>query len=230
MKTIAWTLILTLIAVGCTRTKSASVSQQTPQIELSDADTSGFSETDPLAETPADALAAEANALPAESAATGNPEDALLTESAPAPVIDNDPAPVTLGEGEGEYTVQKNETLMMIAFKLYGDYGKWRDLSARNQGKLKNGMVFAGTKIKYALPSQTFEWSPQGNPYLIRTGDTLGGISGSVYGTPKKWKNIWNNNKPLIKDPNRIFAGFTLYWLELGKVANNTATGQSLEL
>lgn len=227
MKTLAWMLFFTLFATACTRTKSAdTVQQDTPQIELSDADTSEFSETDPVAETPADALAAEANALPAE-----DPDAALLVESGPAPVVSNDaPAAVGLGDGEGEYTVQKNETLMMIAFKLYGDYGQWRDLARRNSGKMKNGMVLAGTKIKYALPSQTFEWNPQGNPYLIRTGDTLGGISGSVYGTAKKWKSIWNNNKPLIKDPNRIFAGFTLYWLEQGKVATNTATGGSLEL
>ena len=31
------------------------------------------------------------------------------------------------------------------------------------------------------------------------------------------WKNIWNNNKPLIRDPNKIFAGFTLYYLENGR-------------
>lgn len=223
MKTLAWTLLLALVMTGCSRTKSAkSVSQDTPQIELSDADASEFAENDPLAETPADALASDTSAIDMPL------EDAAPTLEESAPVISNNTATaVTLGDGEGEYIVQKNETLMMIAFKLYGDYDQWRDLSRRNAGKLKNGLVFAGTKITYALPSQSFEWSPQGNPYLIRTGDTLGGISGSVYGTAKKWKNIWENNRPLIKDPNRIFAGFTIYWPELGKVA---ATSTNLEL
>lgn len=228
MKTLAWMLVLTLSITACSRTKTAkSVSQDTPQIELSDADASEFTENDPLAEIPADAPV-EAPLENTDAEVEPVVADVPLEDNS-APVISSAaPQAVTLGDGEGEYTVQKNETLMMIAFKLYGDYDKWRDLSARNAGKLKNGLVLAGTKIKYGMPSQSFEWNPQGNPYLIRTGDTLGGISGSVYGTVKKWKNIWENNRPLIKDPNRIFAGFTLYWLEQGKVASNSAT--SLEL
>ncbi len=181
VKTIAWMLFLTVLMASCSRNKKAEdVSQSTPQIELSDA--SEFTENDPLADA---SLEAPEQALPLED------------ESA-APVItdvENEAAAsITLGDGEGEYIVQKNETLMMIAFKLYGDYSKWRDLASRNAGAMKNGVVMAGKKLKYALPSQTFEWNPQGNPYLIRTGDTLGGISGSVYGTAKKWKSIWNNN------------------------------------
>lgn len=214
MKTIAWMLFLAVLMVGCSRNKKAEdVSQSTPQIELSDA--SEFTENDPLADA---AIEAPEQALP-------------LDDDSSAPVIsdvDNEAAAnITLGDAEGEYVVQKNETLMMIAFKLYGDYSKWRALATRNAGAMKNGVVMAGKKLKYALPSQTFEWNPQGNAYLIRTGDTLGGISGSVYGTAKKWKSIWNNNKPLIRDPNRIFAGFTIYWLDQSKVA---ATNSKLEL
>ena len=51
----------------------------------------------------------------------------------------------------------------------------------------------------------------------LRTGDTLGKISNNVYGTFSKWQSIWNNNRPLIKDPNKIYAGFTLYYLEDGR-------------
>ena len=66
--------------------------------------------------------------------------------------------------------------------------------------------------------------SSDGNPYLIKSGDTLGKISNTTYGTIKYWKNIWNNNKPLIKDPNKIFAGFTIYTplIEGRDVANDT--------
>ncbi len=213
MKTIAWMLLTALLTLSCSRTNSAkSVSQDTPQIELSDTDE--FTETDPLAES--NSAVGLDESLSAETSEAGNTppmEDSEPVISSAAPV-----GSVTLGEGEGEYIVQKNETLMMIAFKLYGDYNLWRDLSRKNAGAMKNGVIPAGAKLKYTLPSQTFEWSPQGNPYLIRTGDTLGGISGSVYGTKKKWKSIWENNRPLIKDPNRIFAGFTIYWLEQGKV------------
>lgn len=220
MKTIAWMLALTLISTACSRNKSAQgVSDETPQIELSDADE--FSEvTESLADTDL------GDTQPLE--ATEGPSMAETTPNVPDVSMEAAPTVVALGDGEGEYTVQKNETLMLIAFKLYGDYNLWRNLANKNPGVMKNGLIPAGAKIKYNLPSQAFDWSPQGNPYLIRTGDTLGGISGSVYGTVKKWKSIWDNNKPLIKDPNRIYAGFTLYWLEQGKVAG--ASGSNFEL
>lgn len=126
---------------------------------------------------------------------------------------------IELSGEEAVYTVQKNETLMMIAFKLYGDYTKWRELSALNG----RSNVEEGMQIKYNKPSQEFSWSPDGNPYLIKSGDTLGKISDTTYGTTKHWKDIWQNNKPLIRDPNKIFAGFTIYTplIDGRDVANN---------
>ena len=76
---------------------------------------------------------------------------------------------------------------------------------------LKGVRILAGTQIKYNPPSEKFVWSAKGDPYLIKLGDTLGLISKSKYGTVKKWRSIWDNNKPMIRDPNLIFAGFTLY-------------------
>lgn len=140
-----------------------------------------------------------------EDVVAGNLEEPMT--DAPAEAMQAS-TPMIEATGEQDiYTVQKNETLMMIAFKLYGDYGKWKQLSELN------GMtnVQAGQQIKYNKPSEPFVWSPEGNPYLIKSGDTLGTISNTTYGTIKYWKNIWNNNKPLIKDPNKIFAGFTIY-------------------
>ena len=224
-------LVLLLVLSACSGSKQAnSVSPETPQIELSDA-----------TGEPADEFVE--NSTPAEEAAlTAEPADATLEtelssadDSAPviaaedtAPLASEATAVTTTTGVDGEYIVQKNETLMMIAFKLYGDYGKWRDLASRNSGTLKGGPVRAGMKIKYDMPSESFAWNPQGNPHLIRTGDTLGKISTEKYGTVKKWKSLWDNNRPLIKDPNRIFAGFTIYWLELGKVAQSS--GEMLEL
>ncbi len=124
---------------------------------------------------------------------------------------------------EGWHTVQRSETLMIIAFKIYGDYEKWRELARWNAGSLgPNHSISVGQKLKFQAPSQKFVWNPEGNPYLIKVGDTLGTISKDTYGTNGYWKNIWTNNKPLIKDPNRIFAGFTIYTpvLEGREVAN----------
>lgn len=115
------------------------------------------------------------------------------------------------------YSVQKGETLMQIAFKIYGDLGKWKDLKEMNRDALaKNSALRSGMKLKYAAPAKEFVWNPEGTPYMIKTGETLGVISNNVYQTPKKWKAIWENNKPLIKNPNVIFAGFTLYYKSAG--------------
>lgn len=108
-----------------------------------------------------------------------------------------------------EYVVQKGDTLMMIAFKIYGDYGMWKEIKKLNKNvhHITEGMV-----LSYYLPSAPFGWEPSGNPYLIKRGDTLGTISFDLYHTTKKWKSLYEYNKPLIKDPNLIFAGFTIYY------------------
>ena len=111
------------------------------------------------------------------------------------------------------YRVQKGETLMQIAFKLYGDISRWKELKKLNGDKLpKNTALSSNLKLKYAEPETAFVWNPEGNPYLIKNGETLGLISSHVYNTPKKWRAIYENNKPLIKNPNVIYAGFTLYY------------------
>jgi nucleoid-associated protein YgaU len=118
------------------------------------------------------------------------------------------------------YKVQKSETLMQIAFKIYGDISKWKDLKKMNNGKLSsNTALKANTELKYIPPTDKFVWKHEGKPYLIKMGDTLGTISDNVYQTPKLWKKIWENNKPLIKNPNIIYAGFTVYYKDSNEVA-----------
>lgn len=212
MKLIPWLVILSIGLVGCSGSKSAkTVNQETPQIELSDADE--FIENPN--EEPAvveDAAAAAEEPVVADAPVTEENSPEISDMDAPV-VVDN-----STGGSEKTYQVQKNETLMMIAFKLYGDYGKWKELANYNRTALKGStVVMAGMNLKYMAPAEEFVWNPEGLPYLIRTGDTLGTISKTVYATPKKWKLIWDNNRPLIKDANKIFAGFTLFYLESGR-------------
>ena len=221
MKLVPWMVLLSLTLVSCSGSKSSQpVNEQTPQVELSDADEfiENPSEEGVVAETTIE-----------EEPATDSPEvaatDSELVIEDEGPTTISSPvassstrASTSLSDSMMEYKVQKNETLMMIAFKLYGDYGWWKKLAGWNQNTLKGGQIVrAGQTLKYMAPSEEFVWNPQGNPYLIRTGDTLGIISKSVYQTTKKWKLIWENNRPLIKNPNLIFAGFTIYTLENGR-------------
>ncbi|MDO9182841.1 MAG: LysM peptidoglycan-binding domain-containing protein [Bacteriovorax sp.] len=120
---------------------------------------------------------------------------------------------------EEQYYVQKGDTLMMVAFKIYGDYRKWKDLRTWNKDKLKY-KIGPGVVLKYYVPERSFGWQPSGLPYLVKTGDTLQIISMDKYGTTRKWKNIYENNRPLILNPNLIFAGFTLYYVPTRDIAS----------
>ena len=116
-----------------------------------------------------------------------------------------------------KYQMQKGDTLMMVAFKIYGDYRKWKDLKKWNP-RVNNFKM--GTDISYYVPEKSFGWLPSGEPYLVKTGDTLQVISMEKYGTTRKWKRIYKHNEPLIRNPNLIFAGFTLYYLPQRELAS----------
>lgn len=215
MKLTPWLVVLCMSLVACSGSKSAQkVDEEVPQIELSDADE--FIEN-PIEEP----VLTESYEEPIISDAPIVPEAPVVEETAVI-IAPEETAPVvsTVVEAgtQKQYTVQKNETLMLIAFKLYGDYEKWKELANYNSDKL-NGTthVKEGMVLNYPAPAEEFVWNPEGLPYLIRTGDTLGIISNNVYQTSKKWKLLWHNNRPLIKDPNKIFAGFTIYYPESGR-------------
>ncbi len=129
------------------------------------------------------------------------------------------------------YKVKKGDTLMQIAFKLYGDVGRWKEIQANNASKLKSQPhLNSHMTLKVRKPEREFVWQPEGLPYLIQKNDTLGIVSNNVYSTPKFWKEIWKNNEPLIKNPNVIFAGFTIYYKEKNGFAplakTNSATDE----
>lgn len=224
-----------LIFTSCSGSRSVQkVSDEAPQIELSSTESldnsndilteDDFMEGDSINSGVGDQVVAEQpleepmSETPVEEAGPmieGDPS--LMNQSASQEMTINDQQ-----AGEEFYTVQKNETLMMVAFKLYGDYSRWREIADRNQGALNGStMLKEGMQLSYLSPPEKFEWNPEGLPYLIKTGDTLSGISREVYANANKWRYIWDNNRPLIKDPNKIYAGFTLYYLENGREVAN---------
>lgn len=150
--------------------------------------------------------------LAVESSPSGEAIDPMMQEQFVAPVIEESSS-VSMATGQiGNYTVQSGDTYMLIAFKLYGDYRKWKSVADMNPG-VSSAMLKPGQNINYDMPAQPFVWNPQGNPHLIQGGETLGTISNDKYGTAGRWRDIYNNNQPMIQDPNMIFAGFTLYWI-----------------
>jgi nucleoid-associated protein YgaU len=170
---------------------------------------------DTAAATPPPA-APDASAPAAPSIATAAPATPPPVDTAPAPAPAAPPEVASADQGSGgtsSYTVRPGDTLMKIAFENYGDLYKWKDIYQENHDAIKNpNDVPPGTVLKLDKPSVPVAIERNGDQYMIKAGDTLGTIANDVYGTKSKWKKIWNNNKQLIKDPNKIYAGFYLFY------------------
>ncbi len=135
----------------------------------------------------------------------------IQTETLSAPI---------LGAGSSTYTVQEGDTLMFVAYKVYGDYRLWPSLASRNnlagQSSLRTGDVLSldPSRVK-TMPRKT------GSVYLIKVGDSLSKISMTNYGTYKQWEPLWKHNAEMIIDPNIIFAGFQMHLLPGNQLAHN---------
>jgi nucleoid-associated protein YgaU len=121
------------------------------------------------------------------------------------------------------YTVKAGDTLMKISWEQYGTLFRWREIYESNKSRIADpNHVPPGTIIE--LPSEgrnpAAAVEHNGEQYLIVKGDTLGKISGKVYGTLEKWKKLWENNRQLIRDPNKIYAGFYLYYVPETKMTS----------
>ena len=111
------------------------------------------------------------------------------------------------------YKVRSGDTLMKISFEKYGNIYRWREIYDTNKSRIANlNKLTAGTLLTiHGIEYIVIERN--GTPYLIRRGDTLVKISKNVYNTPTEWKSLWKNNRQLIHDPNKIYAGFTMYYV-----------------
>lgn len=57
---------------------------------------------------------------------------------------------------------------------------------------------------------------PEAKFYTVQSGDSLSKISKAVYGDPMKYNDIFEANKPMLKDVNLIYPGQMLRIPELG--------------
>ncbi len=164
----------------------------------------GSLDANPVAPPPAELPPAEA--IPAVA---DNNIPSLDSQAPPA-----DSAPESQ---EGlHYKVKRGDTLMKIAFENYGDLYRWKEIYEANRSKIQDpNSVPPGTVLILNGAGQV-SIDRNGEQYLIKHGDTLGKISTGLYGTSKKWKRLWENNRQLVKDPNKIYAGFYLYYSSEG--------------
>jgi nucleoid-associated protein YgaU len=197
-------LILSLLSlVACSsKSKSEKVIDSAQEAEISQTEDADF-----IVDAEDEELIAE------DSEEMDEITEEVVAEVSEAPSSEEMVAAAPIIESElAEYTVKKGDTLMLIAFGIYGDYRKWKDL--RDWNEMAEVGLEEGSTLKYKKPAEEFSWNPEGLPYMVKHGDTLGSISNEKYGTPKKWVAIYENNQPLIRDKNLIFAGFTLYYTQ----------------
>ncbi len=234
---IGWVCVLTLAwMTGCGSSSKSEVDPTTGEEMSAPEDPLAGTDAVPaesLESPPADALAteppvegdplAQAEPLPEEVPAPAPTEDTLGGDSLasteppgaePSPAQSTESAPSFSGTGATDsYSVQSGDTLMKVAFEVYGDIYAWKKIYELNRDQVTDpNRIPKGTTLKIEKPAAPVSIDRTGESYTIRSGDTLGKISSNVYGTPNKWRKIWDNNKQLIKDPNKIYAGFTLYY------------------
>lgn len=164
------------------------------------------------------------DALPAPEASPEPTPQEQFAEAPPAPPADvpppaeapAPPAPEMAATAES-HVVRGGDTLMKIAFEAYGDIYAWKKIYEANRdvitdpNNIPKGVTLKLEGASHPQPEQN------GERYQVKKGDTLGKISAQVYGTPSRWKDIWENNKQLIKDPNKIYAGFYVYYQPQGQ-------------
>lgn len=110
------------------------------------------------------------------------------------------------------YIVRLGDTLMKIAFEKHGNYLRWKEIYSINRHKMENPRkMHVGTELTIKNVKYVYI-KKDGQPYLIRKNDTLKSISKKLYGTEEHWQLIAKNNPQLIRNPQKIYTGFTLYY------------------
>lgn len=210
--------MVTLASAGLTACSMGQTTEEDDSIELAGGpDTEEVAQTDAAPEESAE-LAAQPEPAPAtEQVAEATPP--VAEPVAAEPVVEQkieEPAPVVASSVEGQsHTVRVGDTLMKIAFENYGDIFSWKKIFEANSSsisdpnRLEVGVVLNLPRIEGRAPASIPEGSEK---YQIQQGDTLGSISGKVYGDRSLWKRLWEQNKSWIKNPNKIFAGFYVYY------------------
>ncbi len=91
--------------------------------------------------------------------------------------------------------------------------------TALNQAQREKAILVAGNtkgiarvndRVDVAPPEPQAAPEPPSTYYEVRSGDSLSKIAKAQYGDPMKYPLIFEANKPMLKDPNKIYPGQVL--------------------
>jgi nucleoid-associated protein YgaU len=115
------------------------------------------------------------------------------------------------------YTWQAGDTFAALAQRYYGRAELADRLRTVNEGRTESNLR-PGEKLFVPNPAVVAEvlsrravaGSPAGGSsgvYVVQKGDVLGTISQKVYGTSKKWRQIFEANQDVLADANSLREG-----------------------
>ena len=84
-------------------------------------------------------------------------------------------------------------------------YGVAPDQATREKIVLCCGNVAGVAAVKDMMSVDRSE--PEAQYYTVVSGDTLSKISKQFYGDPNQYMKIFDANKPMLKDPDKIYPG-----------------------
>jgi nucleoid-associated protein YgaU len=87
-------------------------------------------------------------------------------------------------------------------------YGQTKTQAEKEKVILAIGNVSGVAKVDDRISVTNPE--PEAQFYTVKRGDSLSKISKKYYGDAKKYKIIFEANKPMLKDPNLIYPGQVL--------------------
>ena len=117
---------------------------------------------------------------------------------------------------ETTYRVERGDTLSKIAQKVYGDGNLYNIIFEANKDILANtNDIHPGQVLKIPPKPEITEKTKGIRTYTIKKGDTLGAIAKNYYGDWKKYTIIFEANRDILDDPNKIYPGQVLKIPEL---------------
>ena len=135
---------------------------------------------------------------------------AASAPSAPQPTVEQLNA--TAGTAIATYITSQNLTAQNLkvsydgASKTVTVSGIAPDQATKEKIVLCCGNVHSVAKVDDQL-TVAQSASPPATLYEVKSGDTLSKIAKTVYGDANSYQKIFDANKPMLKDPNKIYPG-----------------------
>jgi nucleoid-associated protein YgaU len=117
-----------------------------------------------------------------------------------AKVVGGGPRPRT-------YKVKRDDTLSKIAEQQLGDANRWPEIFVLNRPQIRHrDRITVGQVL--TLPATPLQPPPK--LYKVRRGDTLSKVAEQQLGDANRWPEIFQLNRDIISDPDRIIPGQVL--------------------